>query len=261
MVLPWFLWPLALAGVVAPGRRRLRAELVVLAPLAATSAAVALLVAIDPRTQLSLAPALAWYTARGVGLLAGVVARRTAPELGRGFLTLVLGGSVALVLLGIDVRRLWLGLDGDAVHQVIGSANREVGASLRRLVPPDETVMGWSPVPAVWADRDWRPLPVAPLPAVLTFAAATNTRWIVFSTLNPSPLPREQMPKAFLIVRVLPGAAAARRWSIRIASLESQHAVGLLAPETDVAAAPAPPIAAVRRERTIPGGPKRPELF
>lgn len=228
-VLPLFLWPLALAGLVGAGRRR-RAEAIAFVPLAVTSAAVSLVFAVDPRTQLFLAPALAWYTASGAWLLARFIARRAGPALRRDFLLLVLGGSAVALLLGIDARRLLLGLGGDAVHQVIGSANREVGSTLRRLVPPGESVMSWSPAPAVWAGRDWRPLPIASMADVMTFAAATHTHWIVFTTLNPSPLSREQMPKAFLIARVLPGVGGATRWSVTIESIAGQHAVGVLGP-------------------------------
>jgi len=234
LLLPWLLWPFALAGLLLPGRRRYRRELAAFGPLAGTALVIAALVAVDARTQLLIAPLLAWYTARGLCAFAAFLQPRLGRDVRRGFAFALVGGTAVAVLLGIDLYRLWMGATEESTRQVIAEGNREVGVELDRLMPRDGTVMSWSPAVAVWAHRDWRPLPTAPLSRVLRFADATGTRWLVFSTLNPSPLPREQMPRAFLIARILPGAASAERWRIRVLEMGAQHASGELGPDTSV---------------------------
>ncbi len=231
VVAPWFLWPFILAGVLAPGHGR-RRELVAFAPLAVTAVAIGLLVAIDPRTQIILAPALAWYAARGLRLGAVELRRRSRGlEVERGFQRRLVVAVTLLILLGTDARRLYLSLTVGSVGQVVAKVNHEVGVALRGMVPPDEPVMSWSPAVAVWADRDWRVLPTASLERVMRYAGAVDTRWLVFSTVNPAPLPRARMPRAFLLLHLGAGTAAAHAWKLEVTAIHDQYAVGTFGPE------------------------------
>ena len=91
----------------------------------------AAVVAVDPRTQLFLAPLLAFYVARGVRLLGYVAdARLTAAGARRGFVRRLLAATLVLLLLGTHAQRLYSSLAFGSAHHIVGAENRRVAAAL-----------------------------------------------------------------------------------------------------------------------------------
>lgn len=231
VLLPWYLLPLLVVGLLAPGRERWRREVAVAGPLMVTSLLIAVMIAVDPRTQLFLVPLLAFYIARGIGVLGVAVDRRLRPTgIRRRFSERLLAAVALLLLLGTDVRRLHLSLDVGSPHHIVAAQHREVGEVLRRLVPDGEPIMSWIPAIAIHARRDWRVLPHASFPDLVRYAEAVKCGYIVFSVYAPSPLSLEQMPREYLIVRPTPEAAGADQWHIEVTETGEHYAVGWLKP-------------------------------
>lgn len=229
MVAPRFLWPFVLLGIVIPGRRRWRTELLAFGPLAAASVLIAAVIAVDPRTQLFLAPVLAFYLARGIRLTGLLFDRKAGSlQVRRGFIGVLAAGTIVLVLLGTHARRLYLSTTVGSYHQLIGAENRAVGEELRRIVPPGQPVMSFNPAIALWARRDWRVLPMAKMGEVVRFAAAQGCEYLVLSVYNPSPLLFEQFPRPYLVLRVSPEVVGARSWTLDVTEMGERHAVAWL---------------------------------
>src|SRR5690606_2931076 len=165
---PWYLWLFVLPGLAAPGRdrrpglsgdranrRRFDLEALVAIPLIATSVLIARIVAIDPRTQLFLAPLAAFYAARGVLLVSDLAAKRLEGRVRPEMVPRALVGALVIVLLGTSVSRLVLSLTVGSPHHVVAAENAAVGAAIRRSTPEDVTVMSFHPAVALFADRDW----------------------------------------------------------------------------------------------------------
>lgn len=199
---PFYVWPFVLLGLVLPGGRHLRRELLVAAPLVATSALVAVLVATDPRTQLFLVPLLLFYAARGL-LRTGDLLEGPARARGvrKGFVRALLVAAVILLFVGTHARRLQLSLTLGSPHHVVGEANHRVGEVLGELVPPDEAVMSWHPALALFAGRDWRVLPLAGILDLVRYSRAVETEYVVLSVFYP-PRILEEEPANYLILRI-----------------------------------------------------------
>ncbi|HEX7049402.1 MAG TPA: glycosyltransferase family 39 protein [Longimicrobiales bacterium] len=230
-LVPGVLVPFILLGIVLPRRRSPATELVFSVPLLGTSLLIAGLVAIDPRTQLFLMPALAFYAARGVRA-AGALADARIPghALRRGLvpalLVLVAVASLALE----DARRLYMSHRIETVHAYVAAENRRAGEELRGIIPEGQSVMSFHPAIALYARRDWRALPIAPLPSTFRYAVATDCEYIVLSMYNPSPLDPEQMPRPFLVVPVPDDPAAAPDWLLTLAATGEKVAIASVAP-------------------------------
>lgn len=209
VVAPWYIWPFVLLGLFG-ARRAGRLELLVAVPLLLTSLAIARIVAVDPRTQLFLAPLAAFYAARGVREIGIIADRRLEPgRIRPGFLAGASAAILALLMLATEARWVYLGLRLGSPHHLVGSANRRAGEALRDIVPAGEPVMSWHPALALYARREWRVLPHAPFADMVRYAGATGSEYVVLSAYYPSPLETEQMPGEYLLVRVPPDAAGA----------------------------------------------------
>jgi len=209
-IVPLYVWSLFLLGMLRIRRRRLLSHVLASAPIVATSALVAIVVAVDPRTQLVIVPLVAIYAARGTLLLGHVVQRTVPPEsLRRRFTTLLIAGSVTAVLFGICARRLYLSLSLGSPHHTVGAANRAAGTALRDVVPADMPVMSWHPAIALFADRDWRVLPHAPLDAIVRFAAVSGSTHILLSPYYPGPRLLGDDARDQVLLAVPPDAALA----------------------------------------------------
>lgn len=228
IVAPWYLWPFVVAGAI--GRRRLaRAEVLTAVPLVATSPLIARVVAIDPRTQLFLAPLLAYYAARGIRLV-GVLADRRGGRLPvrRGFIAGILAFVAIALLLGTDVRRAYIGARVESPHQIVATENRIIGEVLREIVPDDEPIMSWHPGFAIHARRDWRVLPLAGFREVVRYANAIDCRFIVLSSYYPTPIAREALPAEHLIIRIPDDFVEADEYRVEVDEIHEHHATGWL---------------------------------
>jgi len=210
-IVPWLLWPLLLLGVFLPRRRPGFDELLVAGTIVGTSALIAVVVAIDPRTQLIVVPLAVFYIARGLHAIGAAIDRLRSREqsqdgigLRRGFARGVIVGLVLVVLLAVSARRLYFSLSLGSPHTVVGEANHRVGRMLDRRLPADAVVMSWHPAIALYARRDWRVLPLAPLARILTYANANHVRFVVLSDYYPAPPIVQQFKQRYLILDVQP---------------------------------------------------------
>ncbi len=233
IILPLLLWPFVILGLAEPRPPGvLRKELPVTLSLLGTSIAIAVLVAVDPRTQLFLVPLLAFYAARGFSLIEREVRQRThGNALRPGFVELVLASVAIAWLLSINGWRLYMSLSVGSPHHVVGAQNRRVALevdSLRNVRPGP--LMSWHPALAVFADRDWRVLPYAPLPEIIRYARAAGASVIVLSAYYPPDLGVESLDTRYLILPVPPGAEEERRWRVEVAGGDSIARFGRLKP-------------------------------
>ncbi len=236
-ILPLLLWLFVVLGAVAPrghegrtARRVLRRELPVAGALVGTSIAIAAVVAVDPRTQLFLVPLLAFYAARGFALIEETVRERwpDAP-LRPGFVELVLATTALVWLLGIDARRLYLSLSLGSPHHVVAAQNRAVAEELDALLEDgDGPVASWHPAIAVYADRDWRVLPHADLPAIVRYLDAAGAEAMVLSAYYPPDLGVENLDTRYLVLPVPEADGPPRPWRLRLLRGDSIRVLGQL---------------------------------
>jgi 4-amino-4-deoxy-L-arabinose transferase-like glycosyltransferase len=227
-VVPWFLLPFIVLGL--PGRRRaLHSELLVVMPLVVTSIAVARLVGADPRTQLLIVPIAAFYAARGICRLGDVADLRAAGAgLRRGFVSALATAVLALVLVTTIGRWSVLGWTMGSPHHTVGAANRAAGAALAGIAPPTESVMSWHPAIALFADRDWRVLPYAPLHDIVGYANAIECEYILLSAFHPGSQLIRDLPRDHLVLHVPPGVASLDGWRVELSEGSDSHMVGRL---------------------------------
>ncbi len=232
-IAPLLLWPLVLVGVFwkRPARQQWRAEGAVAGALFGTSLAVAGFVAVDPRTQLFLAPLLCFYAAQGLAVLDELVQERSAGDaIQPRFLQTVLLAAGVAWLLGINGQRLYRSLTYGSPHHVVAEQNRRVGEELSDLVPlSDGPVASWHPAIALYADRDWRVLPFATFPEIVRYARAADARVMVLSAYYPPPLGVENLNTRYLVLPV-PERDDERAWTLRIEHGDSIRSVGVLDP-------------------------------
>ncbi|HUF76283.1 MAG TPA: glycosyltransferase family 39 protein, partial [Longimicrobiales bacterium] len=216
VVFPWYLWLFAVVGLVTRMReRRLDLEALVGIPLVVTSLVIARTVAIDPRTQLFLAPLAAFYAAAGVVALGDRLARRTEGRIRGEMAPKLLVGALALALLGTSLVRLGLSLIVGSPHHIVAAENATVGLAIRRASPEGVTVVSFHPALALFADRDWRVLPVEPMDRIVRYARTQPGAQLVLSVFYP-PQVREAEEPHYIIVPVPPDIPESGAWRIHI---------------------------------------------
>ena len=240
IILPLLLWPFVILGLAQPRPKSvLRRELPVTLSLVGTSLAIAAVVAVDPRTQLFLVPLLALYAARGFSLVEEEVQKRTKGRgLRRGFVETGLAVIAIVWLLGINAQRLYRSVVLGSPHHIVAEQNRMVAEGLDRVLEGEEgPVASWHPAIAVFADRDWRVLPYADLPAIARYTTAAGATAIVLSAYYPPDVGVENLDTRYLVLE-LPDSAAAEavverapdRWNLQIEQRDSIVATGSLTP-------------------------------
>ena len=204
LLVPWWLWPLILGGLVV--RRRFNGpEIVAGGSIVMSAAAIAALVAVDPRTQSFVLPLIAYLSAVGVVALARfVAARRDNPGFERP-VAAGLAGVVVIVMLIETADRTYAGRTLTTEVQLMGTEYRLLGRGLRELVPEGQSIVSWHPAVAVHARRDWHPLPLAITTDVIRYANAVGSRFIVFGGHNPSALRPSELPREYLVLMLRPG--------------------------------------------------------
>jgi 4-amino-4-deoxy-L-arabinose transferase-like glycosyltransferase len=231
-IVPVVLVPFMLIGLLAPRRKLRSAELFFVVPLLATSFLIARIVAIDPRTQLFLVPALIFYAARGARYLGVVFDARVAPGRVRtGLVPALCVLIIVAVLGGESIHRLYLSLRVETTYKFLAAENRRAGKALRRIVPEGEAIMSWHPAVALHARRDWRVLPLAPLTKVVRYATAIGAEYIVFSVFNPSPMPPDKMWAPYQLLHLPPASALAEKGTIELLDMRNGVAVSRLVAE------------------------------
>jgi hypothetical protein len=232
-VFPLLLWLFVVIGAVRPrGPGVLRREIPVTGALVATSVAVAVMVAVDPRTQLFLVPLLALYAARGFRFTEEVVHEGGgAAELRPGFVELGLAAVAILWLLAIDGQRLYLSLGYGSPHHIVAEQNRDVAEELDTVLDDRSgPVASWHPAMAIYADRDWRVLPFAPLGEIIRYEQAAGAGVLVLSAYYPPDIGLESLGTRYLIVPVPGEGSLEEGWNLRIERGDTIRAFGQLTP-------------------------------
>ena len=230
VAVPWYLWVFAAVGLVWPGReRRLELEALVAIPVALTSLVIARAVALDPRTQVFIAPVAAFYAARGVEVVGGYLAGRREGLIRGERAPRLLAGVLVLSLLGTSVLRLGLSLVYGSPHHVVAAENAAVGEVIRRASPENATVVSFHPALALYADRDWRVLPMEPMERIVRYAREQPAPLLVLSVFYPPEVRPLEEPH-YLIVPVPPDLPDSPAWRIEVPEPGEVLAFGALSP-------------------------------
>ncbi|MEN9792890.1 MAG: hypothetical protein RL330_968, partial [Actinomycetota bacterium] len=174
-MLPVWAWVIAAIGLLVTLRRpRASSERGATVALLATSGTIGLVAAVDARTQLFLVPLLIFWMVRGIEWIAHAMESRIS-GLRPGFVHRVTLAAIVLAGLGTLGWQLTMSRTVGSPHHVVGAQNRAVGEVLDSLLDGRAgPVASWHPAIAVFADRDWRPLPLAGLPQSVRYAQATG---------------------------------------------------------------------------------------
>jgi hypothetical protein len=230
VVFPWYLWLFALVGLgTRGGDRRPGLEALVGIPLVATSVVIARTVAIDPRTQLFLAPLAAFYAARGVLVVGQLLEKRPRGRIRGKMAPRLLIGALALTLLGTSLTRLGLSLTVGSPHHVVAEQNAAVGEVIRETSPEDATVVSFHPAVALFAERDWRVLPVESMDRIVRYARRQPAAHLVLSVFYPPQLRPLEEPH-YLIVPVPSTLPESDGWRVHVENPGTVYAFGALMP-------------------------------
>lgn len=227
IVAPAFIWPFILCGIMAHRRRGRGRELFIALPIALASPLIAGAVAVDPRTQLFLAPLLAFYAARGIRFL-GVLfdIRIQWFPIRRGLVSTTLALGVVTLLLAGSAHRLYASIREGSPHHTIGFENRRIGEELRDQVPVGNPIMSWDPAIALYAQRDWRVLPYGSLPEIVRYASAIGCEFVVLSRLYPAPPLVQQVPANHLLLHIPPSTSLDGSWRVELTGRGERLVVG-----------------------------------
>src|SRR5690606_997640 len=141
-------------------------------------------------------------------------------------------GALVIVLLGTSVSRLVLSLTVGSPHHVVAAENAAVGAAIRRSTPEDVTVMSFHPAVALFADRDWRVLPMEPLDRIVRYARTQPSPYLVLSVFYPPEIRPLEEPH-YLIVPVRSDLPERDRWRIDVPERRTVYSFGTLIPEEE----------------------------
>lgn len=216
VMIPVWCWPLVFVGVIATARaRRSRDEAVITFALLGTSLGVAWLAAIDARTQLFLVPLLALWVVRGIDAVATMTGARVAtvrPVVIRGILL----STIILTSLGIHAWRLRMSLTVGSPHHIVGRQNRLVGEALDSLLDGRPgPIASWHPAIALFADRAWRPLPLASFSDIVRYEQGSGAAGIVLSAYYPPTRGQEIFEARYAVFPVPEAPRGPIAWGLR----------------------------------------------
>ena len=89
-------------------------------------------------------------------------------------------------------------------------------------------IASWHPALALYADRDWRVLPLADLPAIVRYEQAAGAGVVVLSAYYPPDLGVEDLGSRYLVLPVPESDGRLRRWTVHLIRGDSIRAVGRL---------------------------------
>ena len=221
-LLPVWSWVLVLFGGLATMRRpRSVSERGATVALLGTSLTIGVVAAVDARTQLFLVPLLLLWMVRGLELTAGVVEARLT-GIRPGFVRRVALVGVAAAGLGTLGWQLRMSLVVGSPHHVVGSQNREVAERLGGLLDGRPgPVASWHPAIAVFADRDWRPLPLAMLAPTVRFEQAAGAVAMVLSAYYPPTRGQELFGTRYTVIPVPQGPPVVADWTLQRVDADS----------------------------------------
>src|SRR5690606_3272366 len=110
--------------------------------------------------------------------------------------------------------------------------NAAVGEAIRRETPMDATVLSFHPALALFADRDWRVLPMAPMDRIVRYARTQPSPVLVLSVFYP-PRVRPLEEPHYLIVPVRSDLPESDRWRIDVPERRPVYSFGTLIPERE----------------------------
>lgn len=187
-LLPWPTWPFILLGAwrlargrAGPPRGSRALAHAASAILILPSAAVCLLLFVEPRHHLYLVPAALMVAAAGIQEAARWSRRRRAGA--------VLAAA-ALALLALSLHPLAI-LHRDDQIRPEATKVRRMGVILARELAPEETVASYHPALAYWAGRDWRVLPAASFSQIVAYAVRRGMTVLVLERGVFGPPPGE----------------------------------------------------------------------
>lgn len=210
IVVPWIaLIAAVLGGVLA---RPTRDALLWMTPAILTAVVPSVLAYAEPRAMLMLAPVVCV-------LIGGLGAEAEARLRGSGR-EWVARACVPIAVLFLfaptayQVSRAWT---LQTPLQRVATSRRLVGEYFAAHLPDSARIVSWHPAVAVWARRDWRVLPYAPLDHIVTYARAQGAEAVVFSRFDPSPIANP--PRAFWAI--LLDSASAESGSTNVREVET----------------------------------------
>lgn len=194
LLLDWRLWIFVVFGFGIRVVRRRVGEIEALWAVSSwgISMAVAVLVYIDPRNHLILVP---WvFTYLGIGVWEAVTMFHEKFLEGRdvNVTRWAVAGLLTFGIVTTPLANAYKGIVIGSPFHLIGTEHKMAGEVLGETVVEGENVMSWHPAVAIFAGRPWRALPYEPLPVVFRYAALKDTRYVVLSKYNPSPLTFEE---------------------------------------------------------------------
>jgi hypothetical protein len=105
---------------------------------------------------------------------------------------------------------------------VVGSQNREVAERLGGLLDGRPgPVASWHPAIAVFADRDWRPLPLAMLAPTVRFEQAAGAVAMVLSAYYPPTRGQELFGTRYTVIPVPQGPPVVADWTLQRVDADS----------------------------------------
>lgn len=229
-VVPGLLWPILLIGLVwggSPASRR--RDWILVGVVSATSLLIARFVAVDARTQLFVAPLAMVYVSLGIARLGdwGGRVRQLRAHVVSG--VLLTGCFVAMAW--VHGTRLILSLTVGSPHHTVGAQNRHVASLLRRR---GEDTLGpiasGHPAIALFADRDWRPLPESTLPGIVRYASAAGATTVVLSSYYLPFKGQEFLGARYLIIDLPRAAPLPEAWSLTMTRRDSLVSTALVRP-------------------------------
>lgn len=215
-LLPAWSWILVLLGGLATMRRpRSVSERGATVALLGTSLTIGVVAAVDARTQLFLVPLLLLWMVRGVEMSADVL-EAGLTGIRPGFVRRVVLVGIATAGLGTLGWQLRMSLVVGSPHHVVGSQNRHVAERLGALLDGRPgPIASWHPAVAVFADRDWRPLPLALLAPTVRFEQAAGAVAMVLSAYYPPTRGQELFGTRYTVIPVPEGPPASADWTLR----------------------------------------------
>lgn len=217
-IVPLYLLPLIILGLLPRRSASWSRELAFALPLLGTSVLIAVAIAADPRTQLLIVPLAAFYAARGIHRAGTYIELRAGDSrLRRGMMQGALATVVVLLLLGTEARWLYFSLALGSPHHLVGAENRRIAEALQHTVPRAAPIMSYHPALALYARRDWRVLPQAEFKSVLRYANAIASEYIVLSPYYPTPLRVADNDRDYVLLHVPPGSAGVEHWQFQAA--------------------------------------------